>query len=117
MTAHPDDVQIVYRHFPLTSIHANAQLSAEAAEAAGAQDKFWEYHALLFARQGDWSSRDGAEARQFVIDLAAELALDVDQFAAELDEGTHTARVSASEQEAMALGLPGTPSALSLIHI
>ena len=112
VTAHPDDVQIVYRHFPLTSIHANAQLSAEAAEAAGAQDKFWEYHALLFARQGDWSSLDGAEARQFFIDLAAELALDVDQFAAELDEGTHTARVSASEQEAMALGLPGTPSAI-----
>ncbi len=112
VTAHPDDVQIVYRHFPLTSIHANAQLSAEAAEAAGAQDKFWEYHALLFARQADWSSLDAAAARQFFIDLAAELELDVDQFAAELDEGTHTARVSASEQEAMTLGLPGTPSAI-----
>ena len=112
VTAHPDDVQIVYRHFPLTSIHANAQLSAEAAEAAGAQDTFWEYHALLFARQADWSSLDATAARQFFIDLAAELELDADQFATELDEGTHTARVSASEQEAMALGLPGTPSAI-----
>jgi cyclophilin family peptidyl-prolyl cis-trans isomerase/protein-disulfide isomerase len=111
-TTFPDDVQIIYRHFPLNSIHPNAQKSAEASEAAGVQGKFWEYHTLLFERQGDWSSLEEAEARQFFIDLAAELALDVDQFTAELDEGTHAARVSASEEEAMALGLPGTPSAI-----
>lgn len=108
----PEDVQIIYRHFPLNSIHPNAQKSAEAAEAAGAQDKFWEYHALLFERQAEWSSLAEAEARQFFIDLAAELELDVDQFTTEFDEGVHAERVTASEQEAMALGLPGTPSAI-----
>lgn len=112
VTAFPEDVQIIYRHFPLNSIHPNAQKSAEAAEAAGSQNKFWEYHGLLFDRQANWSSLDEAEARQFFIDLAAELELDVDQFTAEFDEGTHAEHVSASEQEAMALGLPGTPSTI-----
>lgn len=112
VTTHPEDVQLVYRYFPLNSIHPNAQKSAEAAEAAGAQGKFWEYHALLFERQTAWSSLDEAAARQFFIDLANELELDVDQFTTELDEGAYAERVSASEQEAMALGLPGTPSAI-----
>ncbi len=110
--AYPEDIQIIYRHFPLTSIHPNAQKSAEAAEAAGAQGKFWEYHDLLFERQGQWSGLDSAAARDFFVALAEELALDVQQFTTELDEGTHADYVSASEQEATKLGLPGTPSAI-----
>jgi protein-disulfide isomerase len=46
-----DQVRLVYRHFPLTKIHPHAQKAAEAAEAAGAQGKFWEMHDLLFERQ------------------------------------------------------------------
>ena len=110
--AFPDDVQVIYRHFPLNSIHPNAQKSAEAAEAAGAQDKFWPYHDLLFERQADWSSLDAAAARDFFVALAEELELDTDQFAADLDSGAFAERVSASEQEATSLGLPGTPSAI-----
>lgn len=109
---YPEDVQVIYRHFPLTSIHPNAQKSAEAAEAAGAQDGFWEYHDALFARQADWSALSAAEARQFFIDLAVELGLDGEAFAAALDNGDFADYVSNSEQEATALGLPGTPSAI-----
>ena len=54
-----DDVRIVYRHFPLISIHNMAQITAEAAEAAGAQGKFWEMHDLLYERQGQWGSYQG----------------------------------------------------------
>jgi len=103
---------VVYRHFPLNSIHPNAQKSAEAAEAAGAQGRFWEYHDALFARQGEWSSLDAAGAREFFIALAGELGLDTDQFTAALDDGEFAGYVSGLEQEAMALGLPGTPSAI-----
>lgn len=112
VTAYPEDVQIVFRHFPLNSIHPNAQKAAEAAEAAGAQDMFWEYHDLLFERQTSWSGLDQAAARDFLIALAGELDLDVDQFTQELDGGVYADYVSTSEQEAVALGLPGTPSAL-----
>ena len=48
-------VKVVYRHFPLRSIHPNAELAAKASEAAGKQNKFWEFHDMLFERQSRWS--------------------------------------------------------------
>lgn len=53
-----------------------------------------------------------SDARQFFIDLAAELELDVEQFTADLDGGAYAEYVTALEQEAEALGLPGTPAAI-----
>src|SRR6202162_1008798 len=44
-------LRVVFRHYPLSGIHHHAQQAAEAAEAAGAQGKFWEMHSLLFERQ------------------------------------------------------------------
>ena len=108
----PDDVQIIYRHFPLTSIHPLATKAAEAAESAASQGKFWEYNEALFAQQGEWSKLDAAEAHDFFVALAGTLGLDADQFADELDSGVHTDYVNKLEQEAMDLGLPGTPSAI-----
>ncbi len=110
--ANPDTVQLVYRHFPLNQIHPNAQKAAEASEAAGAQGAFWPYHDLLFERIRDWSGLDQAAARDYFISLAAELNLDTSRFTQELDDGVYAAYVSASEREAMNLGLPGTPSAV-----
>ena len=103
---------MIFRHFPLTSIHPNAQKSSEAAEAAGAQGKFWDYHDLLFQRQNEWSGLDAASARDYFIALAKELGLDADRFTTELDDGTYAGYVSSLEQEAIGLGLPGTPSAI-----
>ncbi|MCO5178613.1 MAG: peptidylprolyl isomerase [Candidatus Promineofilum sp.] len=103
---------MIYRHFPLTSIHPNAQKSAEAAEAAGAQGKFWEYHDLLFEQQREWSGLDSAAARDYFIGLAEQVGLDVERFTTELDDGTYADYVSGLEQEATDLGLPGTPSAV-----
>jgi len=67
---------------------------------------------LLFSRQDQWAGLDSAAARDFFVALAEELGLDVSRFTTELDDGTYTDLVSASEQEAMGLGLPGTPSAI-----
>lgn len=107
---YPEQVQFVYRHFPLNQIHANAQKSAEATEAAGAQGKFWEYHDALFDAQAEWQGLGPAAFRDYLVGLAAELELDADRFASELDGGVYTAYVVASEQEAIRLGLSGTPS-------
>ncbi len=104
---HPD-VQLVYRHFPL-SFHQNAQLAAEAAEAAGAQGKFWEMHDKLFTDNA-WKSMEPADARKQMSVYAQELGLDVAKFDAELDNHTYKARVERDLNEAMALQLQGTPS-------
>ena len=108
--AYPDAVQVTYRHFPLISIHDNAQKSAEAAEAAGAQDAFWSYHDLLFERQQEWASLSESDARDYFVALAGELELDTDQFAAELDGGLYADYVATLYQEAVNLNLSGTPS-------
>ncbi len=51
-----DKVVLVYKHFPLISIHPRAQKAAEAAECAKDQGKFWEFHDQLFDNQTDWAS-------------------------------------------------------------
>ncbi|MCP5097270.1 MAG: thioredoxin domain-containing protein [Chloroflexi bacterium] len=109
---YPDTVQIIYRHFPLTSIHPNAQKSSEAAEAAGAQGAFWEYHDLLFETQREWSGLDANAVQSFFVGLAEQLDLDTAQFAADLDGGVYAEYVSALEQESLNIGLRGTPSAI-----
>lgn len=108
--AYPDAVQLTYRHFPLISIHANAQKAAEASEAARAQDAFWPYHDLLFEHQSEWSSLPEAEAQDYFVGLAGELGLDTARFASELDGDVYADYVSASYQEAINLELSGTPS-------
>ena len=105
-------MQLVYRHFPLNSIHANAQKAAEAAEAAGVQDAFWPYHDALYAQQAEWSALEPTAAREFFIGLSEELDLDVDQFTTALDDDTYADEVATQEEEAMALGLTGTPSVI-----
>ncbi len=110
--AYPDQVRVVYRHFPLNDIHANAQKTAEASEAAGAQGKFWEFHDALFASQSAWSKLDQAALHDFLIDMADDMGLNVDQFAADLDNGAYAGYVAASEQEAIGLSMPGTPSVI-----
>jgi cyclophilin family peptidyl-prolyl cis-trans isomerase len=96
----------------LTSIHSNAHKAAEAAEAAGNQGAFWEYHDLLFERITAWSSLEQAAARDYFVGLAEELGLDGDRFATELDEGVFADYVSTLEQEALGLGISSTPSAI-----
>lgn len=56
LSEYGDKVMLVYKHYPLVSIHPRAQISAEAAECAKDQGKFWEFHDQLFEHQTDWSS-------------------------------------------------------------
>ncbi|MDY0019223.1 MAG: thioredoxin domain-containing protein, partial [Anaerolineae bacterium] len=84
LEAHPE-ARLVYRHFPL-SFHDKAELTAEAAEAAGAQGKFWEMYDLLYTRASEWNGLSVEEARTKMSEYATELELDVKQFDTELDE-------------------------------
>ncbi len=108
--AFPDAVQLTYRHFPLISIHDKAQKSAEAAEAAAVQGAFWEYHDALYEQQAEWAGLSPEDARDYFVDLAAELGLETDKFAADLDNGIFADYVSTSRQEAVNIRLTGTPA-------
>jgi cyclophilin family peptidyl-prolyl cis-trans isomerase/protein-disulfide isomerase len=106
--AYPNDVQIVYRHFPLPS-HPLALLAAEAAEAAGAQGKFWEMQELLMANQEQWTSSPEAEFRKTLREYADQIKLDTKKFDGELNSGQYKTQVQAAQDVAMQLGIPGTP--------
>ena len=97
------DMQMVHRHLPLRTTHPLAQLAAEAAEAAGAQGKFWEMHHRLFAAAN-------ALERAELIGYAAELGLDVARFTAELDGRVYQEAVNEDFRRAVAgnIKLPPT---------
>ncbi|MBF8282118.1 MAG: hypothetical protein HW378_1033 [Anaerolineales bacterium] len=106
---YPDDVRLVYRHFPLVDIHDKAQLSAEAAEAAGAQGKFWEMHELLYETHSAWADLSPADFRTRLDAYAEEIGLDTQQFSADLDSGKFTPKVQDAFNAAVSIPLPGTP--------
>jgi cyclophilin family peptidyl-prolyl cis-trans isomerase len=108
--AYDGQLRVVYRHFPLISIHDKAAIAAEAAEAAGAQGAFWEMGELLFTNQSEWASQSVEEAPAVFSGYAKELGLDTKAFDQALADGTYTDKVMAAYNEAGAAGLSGTPT-------
>lgn len=101
-------VTLVYRHFPLSSIHKNAMVAAQAAEAAHLQGKFFEMHDLLFAKQAEWSEE--SDPRGIFASYAEQLGLDKDKFVGEIDGQTAKDSVSIDLLAATRYRLSGTPS-------
>ena len=106
---YPQDVRVVYRHFPLLSIHDKAALATQAAEAAGAQGEFWAMHDLLFEHQGEWVELPVGEFQAWLIEQAAGLNLDGDQFQADLLSEATVAIAQDAWDKGVAASLPGTP--------
>jgi protein-disulfide isomerase len=98
-----DDLRFVFRHLPLSDVHSHAQMAAEAAEAAGAQGRFWDMHDLLFEHQDALTPRD-------LRSYAEELGLDVGRFTEDLRRRRHAERVRDDVMSADASGVTGTPT-------
>jgi protein-disulfide isomerase len=97
------ELRFAYRHFPLSKIHPHALAAAEAAESASAQDRFWEMHDLLFANQ------TSLEPEHLLI-YADMLGLDVERFAADLQQHTFQPRVREDFMSGIRSGVNGTPT-------
>ncbi len=108
---YPDDVRLVYRHFPLASIHDKAIPAAQAVEAAGLQSEqaFWDLHDLLYENQSVWSDYTLDEFDSWVIETAGELGLDIAQFEADYTSEAIVNLAEAAWVDGQALGIPGTP--------
>lgn len=98
-----DDVAWVYRHFPLNSIHPNAQKAAEASECAADQDKFWELADLMFEKQAQGLTRPQLTA------LAREVGLNTSKFDDCVDSGKYADKVAADAIDGQTAGGTGTP--------
>ena len=97
------DLRYVWRHLPLNDVHSYAQLAAEAAEAGGAQGKFWEMHDLLLEHQDALQVRD-------LVRYAEELELDVERFREALRKEKFAGRVAEDVDSADESGVSGTPT-------
>lgn len=105
---YPEDLRIIYRHFPLTQSHKNAFSAAVAAEAAGRQGKFWEMHDILFEEHDDWFKE--RNPRDKFISYANEINLDEAQFKIDLEDSSVTDNVSSDLAGANQLRLNSTPT-------
>ncbi len=103
MKDYPNDVRIIYRHFPL-SFHPEAQKAAEASECAAKQGKFWEMHDKIFEANSA-SAMSVAKWKE----EARKMGLNGDKFDKCLDSGETAARVSQDLQEGTIAGVAGTP--------
>jgi protein-disulfide isomerase len=97
------DIRYVWRHLPLSDVHPNAQLAAEATEAAAAQGAFWEMHDRLLDHQ------DALRPPQLLAH-AEELGLDVERFRDDLHRHRWAPRIEEDVDSADLSGVTGTPT-------
>jgi len=102
--AYPNNVRIVYRHFPL-SFHPEAEKAAEASECAADQGKFWEMHDGIFE-----ANLAGTMSVAKWKEIAKDLGLDTNKFDKCLDGGEKAARVAEDLNEGSGAGVEGTPA-------
>jgi len=103
--AYGDKVRIVWKDFPLTTIHPQAFKAAEASHCAGEQQRYWDYHERLFASQAEMSVTD-------LKTHAAALGLDIQAFGRCLESSRYSARVKESLDAGAKLGVEATPTLL-----
>jgi DNA integrity scanning protein DisA with diadenylate cyclase activity/predicted DsbA family dithiol-disulfide isomerase len=97
-----DKVRLVFRHYPLDSVHPLARRAAEAAEAAGAQGNFWPMHDLLYENQDDLEEGD-------LRSYAVRLELDLARFDEDMTGSRHAGRVEEDRLSGIRDGVRGTP--------
>ena len=102
------DLRIVYRFFPLTTIHKNAMISAQAAYAAGKQNRFWEMHDKLFENQNDWANL--SDPKETFLGFAKDLDLDLAKFKTDATSPSTENFIKESAAKAKALGVNSTPT-------
>jgi protein-disulfide isomerase len=99
---YPDKIRFVFRNFPIRQVHPHAELAAEAAEAAAAQDRFWPMYELLlqpYARL-DTDALD---------EYAERIGLDMPRFRADITDQRHARKISEDIQEGLRNGVNQTP--------
>ncbi len=101
MEEYGEDVQIVFKHLPL-SMHKKAPAAHAASEAAHRQGQFWEMHDLIFANQRELTAEK-------YIEYAGQLGLDVERFKKDLVSPEIKEKVDSDAREAAGLGVTGTP--------
>jgi protein-disulfide isomerase len=98
-----DQLLFAFRNFPLTQIHEHAEMAAEAAEAAAAQQRFWDMHRILFTHQRELAASN-------LLQYASALGMDTEQFRRALTTRAFRDRVHEDFMSGVRSGVNGTPT-------
>ncbi len=107
MTEFGDSLVLEFKHYPLP-MHKLAVSAARAAEAAGQQGAFFEYHDLLFSNQTTWTKNPNPII--LFVQYAEELGLDIEKFKRHYNSSEIAKHITTSARTARELGLTGTPT-------
>jgi cyclophilin family peptidyl-prolyl cis-trans isomerase/protein-disulfide isomerase len=105
----PDAVRVIYRHYPVSSIDDKAILAAQAAEAAGLQNKFWQMHDALFSEQSSWTSLSHDDFTTWLIKKAKTINLNATKFTTDLTSQAIIDKVAQAEADGKRMVLSATP--------
>ena len=105
---YPDQVKLVFKHFPLSAAHKNAEAAAVAAEAAARQNKFFLYADKLYETQEQWANLPNPLAK--FGSFAKELGLNSDQFSRDMKDTELMKKIDADRNEGIKNGVNATPS-------
>jgi cyclophilin family peptidyl-prolyl cis-trans isomerase/protein-disulfide isomerase len=109
---YPNDLRIIWRHLPDTTTNDKAALTLQASEAAAAQGRFWDMHAVLFTTLAEWVNLPEEEFRPALSEYAEVAGLDIGAFNTALAEEVYAPLVEAYQEQADALGIVGIPTLL-----
>lgn len=101
-------ITFVFRNFPITTAHKNAMSSAQAAEAAGIQGKFWEMHDKLYGNQNSWATQ--GDPTDIYVGYATDIGLDTNKFKDDMKSNAVQQRIDNDIADANTVGVTGTPS-------
>jgi len=103
-------VKLLYKNFPLLTVHPNANLAAKVAVAAGEQGKFFLMHDWLYDNQDSWAELSANDARAKMIEAAKVMGISTDKLQIDIDSKATTDKISVTENEGGVVGVSGTPT-------
>lgn len=107
---YPDDLRLIWRQLPNTISHDKAALAFQASEAAAAQGRFWDMHAVLFTTQNQWIEMSVVEFREQLNTYAETVGLDLAAFNVALDDERYLPLIEEYQLQADELGIVGIPN-------
>ena len=106
---YPDDLRLVFRHFPILTAYPNSGAAVRAAEAAHLQGKFWAMHDALFANQAEWTGKTDQALVEYLVSVAGELGMESGQFESDLESPAIAEIPEKMFASGLEIGLPGAP--------
>lgn len=106
----PTTVRLVFRHFPISSIHQHADETSLSGEAAKNQGKFWEWYDKIYDDQDGWSTQSKRKITEYLTNIAKDLGLNTETFTADKTASKARDNVARDLADADALGVDSTPT-------